>query len=361
MTTLTLLDYIHNDLTANKLAECNLTICRDYLDYPTPELNQLGPYEDILGIIPGKYRNIRLLLKYIIQGVKYNNNIDVYNTPAVLTYIVSAIADQELNVSDCDILRVHAIIPEPPAKYLTAYMELQEIMSKEYPNIKYVLRVIIERLKFTMRHGVPTGKIVFPGPMHVMVAPTEAPTEAPTISALPSVDTPTETIILEEELQEGHFNTQFGVMNAKQFLSNVHKFALNDIIDIVDANKDLFNNEYAEMILSMHTGVPVPARCNNDPISYACYGMLFNVHPKVVAFNLGENSNQIIKKHLPLYISGTFNKKDLLIDIVMSAVSGEQIRHFAKSHFTYVELLEMEGKLYKSSIDFIKLALDASN
>jgi hypothetical protein len=342
MTATSLFDYIINAITYNKLTECNDNIRRDYLDYPTPELDQILSFQNLLLTTPNTYKNIRSTLYFIIKGIKYNNLIEIHNTPEILIYIISAIAEHELIAINVDILRLYKTIPEPPIHCLRTFEDLQEFISDEYPNIKNVLRIIIEHLNYTKTSGFSGGNIVIPAPPHVTDAHS---------SAIASLDVPT----------KGYFNTRLGVMNAKQFLSNVHNFTISDIIDIVDANKDLFNNEYAELILSMHTGASGTTPGNNDPITYACYGMLFNVNPKVVAFNLGKNGDKITKKYLPSYINGSFNKKDLLIDIIKSSTAKNTLKHFAKSHFTYVELLEINGKLHKNRIDLIKLALIANN
>jgi hypothetical protein len=227
---------------------------------------------------------------------------------------------------------------------------------EKHKNIRCVITIIISRIELSIITNLP-GDIKFVALAKVALA--EVPTEV-ALAEVALAEVALTEVALAEVPTTNQISTHIGVISAKEFLTNIDKFTISGIINIVNAHKDLFDNDYAKLIISMHTGLSAPGIIPNDPRLRALYGMLFNVNPTVIKFNLGEVSDSIIKKHLPLYINGNFNKKDLLIDIINSDTSyiDRTITNFAKAHFTRIELLRVCGKTIKTRIDFIECALN---
>jgi hypothetical protein len=178
----------------------------------------------------------------------------------------------------------------------------------------------------------------------------EAPvmTPATVINIVPITDS--------ETLPGTMISTSKGLKTLDDFLRNMHEYSVIEIMNLVNRNKDTFDSIYAKFIISLHTGKKyegVPAPWHGNII----YGMLFNVNKTVLEYNLNDSTDMIISKYLPIYGTDAYNRKDLLIDIIKMCrrtKSFKRIGAYAKSHFSYMELLQMKETIDTELIDLIE-------
>jgi hypothetical protein len=126
-----------------------------------------------------------------------------------------------------------------------------------------------------------------------------------------------------------------------QFLSEMHLYTLNDIVNIINEHKSELDSLYGRFIISMHTGKRYDDTADeiNDRLIYA---MLCGVNEKIVKLNLNYNCGKLVQKYVSIYGTPEFDAKDLALEILQTKYKGgtECITHLAKSYFSYLELLQ---------------------